>query len=484
MQLTQIARVSIAAAVLTVVAATTAQAAEGYRPPVAGLEAYKSEPLPPGFGVQHTDVDGPVFVDSRGMTLYIWPYKRLERGLIGDHKGGPSTCGDTKYTESSGYFSIYPGQFLLPDADTRPSCIQAWPPVLAAPDAKDIGNWTVTTRPDGRKQWAYNGFPLYTSALDTKPGQVNGGFRHAIGDPPLGGAPPFRKPVGPSPLVPPAFTVKTVATGRILLLPAATADAYDRGDAENHPGLVVYSWDGDRPNKSNCTADCRRKWSPVIAAESALPQGEWGVIDASPGMKQWTYRGKPLYTRVGEVARSIVGARGVNLEGNDEPGWHSVYTQKWPDPPKEFTLQDSRIGQVLADKSGMTLYTYLCADDALDELSCDHPTTSQAYRLAICGRGDSAQCNRLFRYVPAPRGVKVNNLIWGTAWIDPMTGHYAKPDQPGALHVWTFRDRPIYTHGRDKKPGDANGDSWGEMNGYKNGYKAFWVRDDFGGSAD
>jgi predicted lipoprotein with Yx(FWY)xxD motif len=443
------------------------------------LESYHEEPLPPGFGVQHTDVDGPVFVDSQGMTLYIWPSRELERGTVGDHRGQPSTCGDSKYTENSGFDSLYAGGFLLPDLDTRPTCAQLWPPVLAAPDSQKIGKWTVMNRPDGRSQWAYNGFPLYTSVLDTKPGQVNGGFRHELTD---AFAPPFRKPVGPPPLIPPEFTVRTVTTGRILLLAMTETGSYR--DESEPLGLVIYSWDGDRPNKSNCSADCTKEWSPVAAAQSAQPQGEWGVIERSPGLKQWTYRGKPLYTRAGERVRTVVGARGVNLQGNDEPGWHSVYAQKWPKPPKEFTVRDSRIGQVLADKRGMTLYTYFCADDALDQLSCDHPTTTQAYRLAICGRGVAAVCNELFPYVPAPIGVKIDSLIWGTAWIDPQTGHYATPHQPGAFHVWTFRDRPIYTHGHDRKPGDANGDSWGEMNGYRNGYKAFWIRDDFFGSAD
>jgi hypothetical protein len=146
-------------------------------------------------------------------------------------------------------------------------------------------------------------------------------------------------------------------------------------------------------------------------------------------------------------------------------------------------VQDARIGQVLADKNGRTIYTYLCADDAQDQLSCDHPSQTQAYRLAICGRNDPAVCNKLFPYVQAPRGAVTDNLLWGTAWIDPLTGHFAKPDQPGALHVWTLRDRPIYTHGADVKPGDTYGDAWGEHNGYRNGFKALWLRDDFFGNA-
>lgn len=446
--------VSIFAVVTLMGSAVTAaaQAAENYRPPVKELEQYQDNPMPPGFSVQHTDVDGPVFVDSRGMTLYTWPLDRLRNGDAGEQKGKPS-CDDTKYTENSGLMSPYPPGLILPDLDTRPTCIQVWPAVLAGPDAKDIGKWTVVDRPDGRKQWAYDGYALYTSVLDKKPGQVNGATKRDV----RGDSPALRKPAGPPPSHPPAFAVKTVATGRILT---------------NHIGFSVYTWDGDEPNKSNCNEECQKEWAPVAASQSAQPQGEWGVIEPTAGVKQWTFRTQPVYTHVSD-------RRFRSLEGGDVPGWHNVFTQRWPDPPEEFTVQDSRIGQVLADKNGMTLYTYLCGDDALDQLSCDHPTNTQAYRLAICGNGDPALCNKTFAYVVAPADAKVDNLIWSTSWIDPMTGHLAEPNQPGALHVWTFRDRPVYTHGGDHKPGDANGDAWGEFNGYRNGFKAFWIRDDF-----
>jgi hypothetical protein len=45
--------------------------------------------------------------------------------------------------------------------------------------------------------------------------------------------------------------------------------------------------------------------------------------------------------------------------------------------------------------------------------------------------------------------------------------------------VWAYRERPVYTYGADKKPGDADGDNFGEFNGARNGFRAFWVRDDF-----
>ena len=63
--------------------------------------------------------------------------------------------------------------------------------------------------------------------------------------------------------------------------------------------------------------------------------------------------------------------------------------------------------------------------------------------------------------------------------IDPRTGHKAAPEQAGAIRVWAYRDRPVYTFGGDAAPGDVNGAGTGEWRGQRNGLKAFWIRDDF-----
>src|SRR3984957_15238878 len=54
------------------------------------------------------------------------------------------------------------------------ACATNWPPLLASADAKASGDWTIVTRDDGGKQWAYKGKPLYEFAKDTKPGDVTG----------------------------------------------------------------------------------------------------------------------------------------------------------------------------------------------------------------------------------------------------------------------------------------------------------------------
>ena len=48
-------------------------------------------------------------------------------------------CDDHVYRENSGLMSPYPPGLELPEADTRPSCVQIWPPVLAPSDAKPVG---------------------------------------------------------------------------------------------------------------------------------------------------------------------------------------------------------------------------------------------------------------------------------------------------------------------------------------------------------
>ena len=58
-------------------------------------------------------------------------------------------------------------------------CAANWPPLMATGDAAAMGDWTVVTRDDGSKQWAYKGKPLYAWAKDAKPGDKTGdGFNN------------------------------------------------------------------------------------------------------------------------------------------------------------------------------------------------------------------------------------------------------------------------------------------------------------------
>lgn len=40
-------------------------------------------------------------------------------------------------------------------------CESAWPPLIALPESKPMGEWTQIKRHDGKQQWAYQGRPVY-----------------------------------------------------------------------------------------------------------------------------------------------------------------------------------------------------------------------------------------------------------------------------------------------------------------------------------
>jgi predicted lipoprotein with Yx(FWY)xxD motif len=53
-------------------------------------------------------------------------------------------------------------------------CAQNWPPLPAADADRASGDYSIVTRDDGTRQWAYKGRPLYFWAKDTKPGDTTG----------------------------------------------------------------------------------------------------------------------------------------------------------------------------------------------------------------------------------------------------------------------------------------------------------------------
>ena len=64
-----------------------------------------------------------------------------------------------------------------PAAARAPATARApklWPPVMADADAKPEGDWTIVTRDDGSKQWAYKGKPVYLYESDMKAGDTTG----------------------------------------------------------------------------------------------------------------------------------------------------------------------------------------------------------------------------------------------------------------------------------------------------------------------
>ena len=416
-------------------------------------EAFREVPMPPGFRIEAT-AEGPVFADARGLTLYTWPQHKLRNGYSGEARGIPG-CHDEVLTVTAGLMSPYPPGIRLPDIENRPSCQQLWPPVLATAASEEVGDWTLLERQDGTVQWAFDEQPLYTSVRDQLPGDVWGGTRRRYG----GDSPAIRVPAGPPALHPPGFAVHLTSIGRMLTT--------DKNDS-------VYSFDGDTASKSACMDECLINRHPVLAPALARAQGEWTLFERSPGQLQWVFRGSPLYT-------FALDQTSWSQQGSDQAGWHNVFTQRAPAWPDSFTVQPTLAGLVLADSNGRTIYLYNCGEDSADQLACDHPDDTQVYRLAMCGGGNPGHCLEHWPYVLAADWEVSPNRTWRIVLIDPLNGRFAEPGQSGALRVWAYRDRPVYTYRGDSRPGEVTGGGTGEWRGQRNGLKAFWLRDDYMG---
>jgi predicted lipoprotein with Yx(FWY)xxD motif len=99
----------------------------------------------PSVGKVADTAKGRVLVNANGMTLYTFDR---------DDASGKSNCNG--------------------------KCAANWPPLAAAADATNTGDWSVIVRNDGSKQWAYKGKPLYTWMDDKRPGDADGDGRNNV----------------------------------------------------------------------------------------------------------------------------------------------------------------------------------------------------------------------------------------------------------------------------------------------------------------
>jgi len=81
---------------------------------------------------------GKVLVNDKGMTLYVFD----------KDTAGKSACNGP--------------------------CAESWPPLAASDSDKPLADYTIITRDDGKKMWAYKGRPLYAWKNDKAPGETDG----------------------------------------------------------------------------------------------------------------------------------------------------------------------------------------------------------------------------------------------------------------------------------------------------------------------
>ncbi len=385
-------------------------------------ERWIEEPTPQNFHVEMTDFDGPVYADARGMTIYTWS----------KDKSGESACNADRYVDSvhMGY------DFSLQEPERRPTCEQVWLPVRAEPSAMSVGEWSIVSRHDGSRQWAYSGAPLYTYAFDHMPGAVNEVNRDWPSV--LKGG---REPLSPKLDNPPGVVVQVFPQGGRVL---TTID-----------GAVLYFTD---PKLKNKAGDA---FAPFLAPQLIKPRGDWSLVKLKDGSAQWAYEGRPLFYPVLEKTRLEAppdfiaegGWRPVRLIAEDVPGWSPVIVQAAPKPPAGVIVQRTAAGDILADSRGHTLYALHCMERSPDELACDNPGASGRYRQEVCGTWE--QCEKTWPRLLAEPNAKPGNRTWSIATIDRTTGRFSSELDQNAVRIWLYRGHPLYRFAGDVKPGDV-----------------------------
>src|ERR1700683_215592 len=78
-------------------------------------------------------------------------------------------------------------------------------------------------------------------------------------------------------------------------------------------GMTLYVFDrDDASGKSNCNGKCAANWPSLAAAADATNAGDWSVIVRNDDSKQWSYKGKPLYTWMDDKRPGDVDGDGRN----------------------------------------------------------------------------------------------------------------------------------------------------------------------------
>ena len=329
-------------------------------------------------------------------------------------------------------------------------CAQSWVPLAAPATAKPVGDWSVIARDDGSKQWALQGKPLYTFIKDVDPGSVHGnspartgakringagqpvgggarggGVRNAAPDVPL---PPNWKvallyPVSGMDL-PVGITIKEVADAAALVL-------------INHENRTLYTFDGDP--KRDKGGDV--KWLPEAAPQLAEPLGDFAFVARRDGIKQWTFKGKPLYTYAEDLM--LGDAYGVGVDQKRDVA--AVVRYFMPDGVAiDMTASQ---GKVLVTASGQTLYRrdgYIFQSGGGHSLRHGQPPRPAVGRDIGTNARCDAKCQQVWHPFKAPADA-VPQGFWSVATRDD-----------GAKQ-WVYQGYALWTYDGDKKPGDMNG---------------------------
>jgi predicted lipoprotein with Yx(FWY)xxD motif len=312
------------------------------------------------------------------------------------------------------------------DQDTQPgtssctgACAAQWPPVLAPAGAAPFGEWTIVTWPEGTRQWAYRGKPLYTSKKDTKWGETKGDNAdrvwHVAG--------PVWNDDNP---MPPEIAIKEVAeaVGQVLV------------DDRSMALYVFTGASGD--DRLKCQPEpCVHNFTPFAAPQAARGVGDFTTADRADGTRQWVFRGYPLYSYDGDVR--LGDANGKDADRRFRLAMVARYFL-----PSEVALRsDEKFGGIWTTAGGKTLYMrellHYTASGSHSSRNGDPgvPELGMAVGLLGC----DAECEKTHPPLIAADAAQ-------------PSGYWTLLQRPDGRRQWAYYGYALYASERDKKPGD------------------------------
>ncbi len=330
---------------------------------------------------------GTTYADADGRTLYTYDK---------DTAKGASACAD--------------------------DCAKTWPPARVAAGAKAFGLWSVITRADGTKQWAFKDKPLYTFVKDTTAGERKG---DGAGDR-LWHFAKFE----------PAADISTPYG--ISVEESVLANGYVLADSE---GMTIYAGDASTMRaKAECAmSTCGGRWKPVAAALLANPTGDFTLLDRDDGVKQWAYKGKPLFTFGGDQIPGDAHGQAVDRK------YQVAMVVGYFTPREAGVREDIARGPIVATAGGMTLYRrdtsfHQSNGHGLPGSTPGNQNVGRAMGTKAC---DDA-CLKTWRPFVAAAGALPSGY-WDI---------YTRAD---GTKQWAYKGFALYTNVADKKPGDKTG---------------------------
>ncbi len=234
------------------------------------------------------------------------------------------------------------------------NCAINWPPFLAQDTDLAMGDFTIFTRADGFKQWAYQNAPLYFYIGDSAKAQANGdglnGIWHIINAP-----------------VKTEFMEESNSLGAVLTVKGNVSVLVDNGNGgfsammQDKTGFALYIFNVDSNGVSNCNSDsCIAAWPPLLATSDDQASPPFSIINRNDGHKQWAINGKALYFYTPDASASDLSGEGVN----------NVWYAARPTPVRVYNhstkgdifiangeLQSS-MGKTAQELTDLTLYTF------------------------------------------------------------------------------------------------------------------------------